>query len=262
MSAAKLPQDAASPSLAEAATATDFFERTRIFERRIGISLGEALARHAGGLSFKALGVTATVRNYTLENVVLDADLILFQNGCAIPETAYFEPPDTPRFLSYQVEPAWLPSNEDLIFGYNNAHRGYQHWLSQCLPAIDWSLRQKRTREVRLISAGPGTLAGELPGPAGPRRRDPNWCHRRGSSTAASCRVFRFSSAGATSFAVCLSYARHRPGRIAWMPCQSSGVGWQCSLYPRGLRRITGRSVTKSAVTTLLRQPRRHDRRA
>jgi hypothetical protein len=44
-----------------------------------------------------------------------------------------------------------LSPDEDIILGYNNAHPGYQHWLTQCLPAFDWSLRQQRTRPVRLL---------------------------------------------------------------------------------------------------------------
>ena len=44
-----------------------------------------------------------------------------------------------------------LADGEDVIIGYNNAHRNYQHWLTECLPAIDWSLRRQRIRPVRLL---------------------------------------------------------------------------------------------------------------
>ena len=151
MSAAP-PQKPTDHSLAATAVTTGFFERTRSFLGRSEISLGEALRNHDAGHSFNALDVTSTVRNYTLENVVLDADsLILFRDGRAIPETEYFASPDAVRQLPDRADLTPLPDDEDLILGYNNAHWGYQHWLTQCLPAIDWSLRQKRTRGVRLI---------------------------------------------------------------------------------------------------------------
>lgn len=123
MSAAGTPEQSTRRSLAEAAVKADFFERTCLFSGHSEISLGEALAQHAVGLSFKALGVTATVRNHTLENVVLDAaSLILFKNGQAIQETAYFESADAVRQLPEQVELTSLPESEEFIFGYNNAH--------------------------------------------------------------------------------------------------------------------------------------------
>jgi hypothetical protein len=125
--------------IAAAATATTYFEQARIFNRCANISLGEALSRDGASRAFEKVDVTATVKNYRLENVLLNADtLLLFQAGHAIPETAYFKP-------------TFLPDDEDFVLGYNNAHRGYQHWLTQCVPAIDWSLRQSRTRVVRLL---------------------------------------------------------------------------------------------------------------
>jgi capsular polysaccharide biosynthesis protein len=152
MSATTSPETTTSRPLAAAAVETEFFERTRLFHGRSKISLAEVISREAGGLTFNALGLTTTVRNYTLKDVILDADsLILFQNGHAIPETAYFESPDAIRLLPEQIELTPLPENEDFILGYNNVHWGYQHWLTQCLPAIDWSLGRKRSRDVRLI---------------------------------------------------------------------------------------------------------------
>ncbi|MEA2727866.1 MAG: hypothetical protein QOF70_2341 [Acetobacteraceae bacterium] len=116
------------------------------------ISLGEALSQHESGYTFGASDITTAVRNHTLRNVVLDTNsLILWQEGQAIAETVYFEPWYAFLPVAEPAELTVVPDDEDLIFGYNNAHWGYQHWLTQCLPAIDWSLRQKRTRGVRLI---------------------------------------------------------------------------------------------------------------
>ncbi len=152
MPAPRTPQDDTDRSLAAAAVATGLFERARTFHGRSDISLGEALAHHVAAHTFNAVDTTTTVRHYTLENVVLDADLlILFKDGHAIPETAYFDSPDAIRQLPKAAELTPVPDTEDLVLGYNNAHLGYQHWVTQCLPAIDWSLRTKRMRDVRLI---------------------------------------------------------------------------------------------------------------
>ena len=139
-------------TLESASAKADELERTCLFRGGSEIALGDTLARHPVSLDFYALGATTAVQNHTLENVVLDADsLILFKHGDAIAETVYFEPPGATRQLQEGVELTSLPEGEDLIFGYNNAHLGYQHWLTQCLPAIDWSLRRKRAANARLI---------------------------------------------------------------------------------------------------------------
>ena len=82
-----------------------------------------------------------------------DSDtLLLFRDGLVIPETAYFVPEDKRVHLKIdQAALVRLEASEDIIIGYNNAHWGYQHWLTQCLPAIDWSLRQDHPRGHRLL---------------------------------------------------------------------------------------------------------------
>jgi len=115
MSAAGKPEYATRPSLAAAAARSEFLERTRLFHGRSEISLPEVLTRHVDGLTFNAVGVTATVRNHALEDVVLDADsLLLFKHRQAIAETAYFEPADAIRQLPEAAELTSLPDNEDL----------------------------------------------------------------------------------------------------------------------------------------------------
>jgi hypothetical protein len=137
--------------IAEAAT-VGYFEKATLFKGRAEIRLGDSFARR-DGVSFQAAGVTTAVRNYTIENVVLDAEtLLLVQGGRVIPETAYFVPEAKRDHL--KIEPAALvrlDTHEDVIMGYNNAHWGYQHWLTQCLPAIDWSLRSQRIHRCRLL---------------------------------------------------------------------------------------------------------------
>jgi capsular polysaccharide biosynthesis protein len=139
--------------IAVAATIASFFERSHPFQGRSEIRLGEAFSHQMSGANFQASKMTAAIRNYTLENVVLDADtLLLRQDGLLISATGYFVPEDRgARLRIDQGALVRLDTNEDIIIGYNNAHRGYQHWLTECLPAIDWSLRQPRTRGYRLL---------------------------------------------------------------------------------------------------------------
>ena len=105
------------------------------------------------GLPFQAVGITATVRSYTIANAILDADTgPISQDQLVIPETSYFAPEGAGEALA-TIQKTLLRSehNEDHIIGFNNAHRGYQHWLTQCVPAIDWAVGQKRTRNLRLV---------------------------------------------------------------------------------------------------------------
>lgn len=153
MSDAARPGTTPSLPIAAAATVTGYFEKSRIFDGQSRINLSDALQRHEAGLSFGSVGLTTQVATYTIENAVLAGDtLILHRDGRAIPETAYFVP-DHKR-NPVPIDPArlvQLDAGEDLVLGYNNAHAGYQHWLTQCLPAIDSSLRRERTRSVRLL---------------------------------------------------------------------------------------------------------------
>jgi len=142
--------------IAIAAVSSSYFERTRIYHNRAQIRLGPELLSHLhqhGGQTFESVKYTTTVRNYTLENVVLDADsLLLMQDGLTIPETGYF----VPRHKSHQLAInndalIQLTGDADVIVGYNNVHYGYYHWLTQCIPAVDWSLRNQRNRPIRLL---------------------------------------------------------------------------------------------------------------
>lgn len=138
--------------IVSAAVATTYFERDSIFQCRSAIELGDALTRHASAVLFKAADRTVTVRNYILEDVVLDANsLLLLKDRQAIAETAYFIPPNDSGQRPAQTVTSPLGENEVLVVGTNNVHWAYQHWLTQCLPAIDWSLRQSRTHDVRLL---------------------------------------------------------------------------------------------------------------
>jgi Glycosyltransferase 61 len=150
MSASDAQQNTTSRPIAEAAWAVGYFEQSRIHRSRAETRLGEALLRHDGGRFFQAAGVSATVRNYSIANATFDADTgLLFQDRLLIPETSYFVPKEANG--SHRAGVVSLDNSEDIVIGFNNAHAGYQHWLTQCVPAIDWSLRQKRTKPVRVL---------------------------------------------------------------------------------------------------------------
>jgi hypothetical protein len=139
--------------IAQAAASSLYFERVRVHRSRAEIRLNDAQFRQPSGALFQAAGVTAKVLSYTIADAVLDADTgVLFQDQLEIPETAYFLPAGASRdWVVPDKELVRLNDGEDFVIGYNNAHGGYQHWLTQCVPSIDWALRQPRTRPVRLV---------------------------------------------------------------------------------------------------------------
>jgi hypothetical protein len=80
--------------IATAAVAIRYFERTQVFHSDAEVRIGAELRSHlqaVGGQTFDPIRYSTTVRNYTIENVVLDADTLLFiKDGLTIPETALF----------------------------------------------------------------------------------------------------------------------------------------------------------------------------
>src|SRR5277367_1417079 len=88
--------DGGSRRIETVAVATGYFERTQILQSPAEVRLSTEMQRHmrkVGGLTFDALKYSTTVRNYTLEDVVLDADtLLLIKDGITIQETSYFVP--------------------------------------------------------------------------------------------------------------------------------------------------------------------------
>ncbi len=141
-----------SKSIAHAATTIRHIEKARFYRSQAEVRLCNDLLRQPGH-AFEAARITTTLRSYSLANVVLDGDTgFIFQDETVIPETTYAALRATDRATSTErkhlikLDPA-----QDHIIGYNAAHASYQHWLTQCLPAIDWAVRQPRTRNLRLV---------------------------------------------------------------------------------------------------------------
>ena len=86
---------------------------------------------------------TVDVNSYALQDVLLAAPrLILFHDGERLSETRYYVDdhdywitPPPPR------ETREIGAGETVVVGANLTFRNYYHWMMQCLPAIDQSLR-------------------------------------------------------------------------------------------------------------------------
>jgi capsular polysaccharide biosynthesis protein len=139
--------------LTEAAAEAVIIERATDHRGQAHIRLGESLSHHQHSASFGAAAVTTTVQTHIIENALLDADtLLLLQDGRVILETAHYFPQHMIGHVGTGYQRLVRPGDsEDVIIGCNNAHRSYQNWLTECLPAIDWPLRQHRKRPVRLL---------------------------------------------------------------------------------------------------------------
>jgi hypothetical protein len=76
------------------AVATSYFERTQILQGHAIVRLGPKMKSHlqgVGGLTYEPIKYSTTARNFTIENVVLDADtLLLIKDGVTIQETSLF----------------------------------------------------------------------------------------------------------------------------------------------------------------------------
>jgi capsular polysaccharide biosynthesis protein len=76
----------------------------------------------------------------------------LLKDGRLISETSYFLPDDVQDSVRVRHDGlVRLADTEDVIVACNRVHNHYHHWMTQCLPAIDWSLRQARSEKVRLV---------------------------------------------------------------------------------------------------------------
>lgn len=115
--------------------------------------LGAALAAHSTAGLFRTIRVSGAIHNYDLTEVVLDADtLILFKGGQPVADTYYFVADDGKaggaREVGRLANAAAAPIH---IIGCNLRQHHYAHWMMQCLPAIDWSIRHYGRDNVCLV---------------------------------------------------------------------------------------------------------------
>jgi Glycosyltransferase 61 len=227
---------ALSRPIAQAAISTTFFEKACVHLDQAEFRLNDLRLGEPSDLPFNALGITSTVRNYTIPNTVLDTDTcLLFQDGLVIPETSYFATTDA-DMTKNRIELVRLDGGEDIIVGYNTAHAGYQHWLTQCVPAIDWSLRQERTRPVRLVLPALASWQEDFLAILG-HSRVPRVTLKPNSFYHLPHAEYSEFLSGRTSFGVCLSAYEtmqrildrvpeaHLPYQILFVPCSNPYYG-------------------------------------
>jgi capsular polysaccharide biosynthesis protein len=153
MSTAQASAIAPEISILNVANETVYFEKSTLFLGRADIVLGDSLSRHPAAAPFHPTRVTSRVRNFRLDDVVLDAGtLLLFKDSVKISESSYFIAKDAEE--AAHVRDASVITLDDAstyVLAHNQVHGVYQHWLTQCLPAIDWSLRNRDSEKVCLI---------------------------------------------------------------------------------------------------------------
>ncbi|MBS0641270.1 MAG: DUF563 domain-containing protein [Proteobacteria bacterium] len=135
-----------------AAVAVEHIERSRLFFGPSEIKLSEPFQRRHGRFC-GPVGMTTEALLYSLENVVLDADsMILLQDGLTIPETEYglsVNQPNRPAVAAGRLTK--LDDVGPYIVGASRGHAGTFSWLTQSLPAIDWSVQGTSGTLGRLV---------------------------------------------------------------------------------------------------------------
>lgn len=110
-------EDTLNRPIAQAAVSTAYFERARVHHSHADFQFYGPHAGDPVSQPFRPLGVTTTVRNYILENVMLDADTgLLVQDQMAIPETSYFVPAGA-DLTGQRADLVKLDKGEDAVIG-------------------------------------------------------------------------------------------------------------------------------------------------
>ena len=127
-------------------------ERSTIFTGMGRIDLGPCPPNLQWGQLFERAHLTTTIKNFFIQDAIIDSNsMALLKDGCLISETFYLAPEEMRKTVRINEESLIkLDDTQDVIFGCNRAHWAYQHWVTQCLPAIDWSLRQTRNKNTLL----------------------------------------------------------------------------------------------------------------
>ena len=134
-------------------------ERVSYLERPVAlpavcdVSLGTTFTDPSVRADFAALTHSVRIRSYRLRDVTIDASLMMLSSGRApIMETSYaVSEHDIAYALRFPFRPAPDPEPERLhIVACNRVHYNYYHWIVQCVPAIDWGIRNKSS-QVALV---------------------------------------------------------------------------------------------------------------
>ena len=128
-------------SLAEAAIEVDDIELSVPLSASNGsITLGRGFERDEDCSVFAQRPITATVRNFRLQDVHFDsAAMTLFHNGKKIRDTRHLVPQDFYENARIADDPIRLVDGVQYVMA--RAHTNYFHWLIETIPAVDWSLQ-------------------------------------------------------------------------------------------------------------------------
>jgi Glycosyltransferase 61 len=144
-------------TIEEAATDTVYFERSEPWVSNARVTLGEEFFSHGHATSFGLQDATATVRNFRLRDVHLDtAAMTLIKDGKRIRETHYLAP-DEWYANAHVAEDNRIILEQSVDYVMAREFGNYYHWLVQTIPTIDWTLRDRSTSNIVLLS---GHLAG------------------------------------------------------------------------------------------------------
>ena len=148
-----MPSDVTDLPIGDAAHEVLDLERSAPLDGQFDITLGDTFTDPGLRAHFARQEQTGAIRLYRLDDVTLDASLMLLLRGRSrITETRYFV--SDQEYADTLVKP--LPAipldpKDHYIIGCNRASHDYYHWLTQSLPAIDLSLRHPSHRKLTLV---------------------------------------------------------------------------------------------------------------
>jgi capsular polysaccharide biosynthesis protein len=93
------------------------------------------------------------VRDHLLSRVFLDTAcmVLIKEDGHKIRETNYLMFPQEYRCATVRHQSVvWLDRSHEYVLGCNRGFTNYFHWMTQALPAIDWSLRNFKYPNIKL----------------------------------------------------------------------------------------------------------------
>jgi capsular polysaccharide biosynthesis protein len=144
-----MPADSPLPetSLAEAADTVEVIERAESFVASGHSVFGPGFSELRSQRAFQTIEKTTELRQYRLSQVHLDtACMVLIKNGRKIRETNYLMwPKDYENAKVLNDDMIRLDERSEYLLGCNRGPGNYFHWMTQCLPAIDSSLRHSRS---------------------------------------------------------------------------------------------------------------------
>ena len=133
-------------SLAEAADTIEVVERAEPFHAAGHSAFGLGFSGRRSQIAFTAVDRTTEIRQYHLSQVHLDtACMVLIKDGKKTRQTDYLIWPkeyEDAKVIDNNI--VYLDDSE-YILGCNRGWGNYFHWMTQCLPAIDASLRHSRS---------------------------------------------------------------------------------------------------------------------